>query len=308
MNNILSICKKYSKSSNNKAFISLFNTFIAQLIITSIIYLGYNKLGWFLNSLNMVRIFIQFHDMAHYSFFQNKYLNEFIGWIFGVYMFCPFISWRDGHNQHHRDFGNLDGHDDSQTILFTKKEYESYPIHKKILMRLFREPIIFFFVSSIFTWIFYDLFSSVKKYKIFSKVILSKLLSFIFYIFIAPKELFVSFYLAIVMGFILFHLQHSVNDPYRKHEIDWNKNEASLFGSTLLKIPYFLKFFTNGIEYHHLHHLNTRIPSYYLKECHEKIGEKYLLEYGVNKVSYLKSFYSLWNVMLDEENNEFVYF
>ena len=65
-------------------------------------------------------------------------MNKIFGHIFGIYVHFPFQMWRDGHNYHHRFFGNLDRVDLSQTILFTKKEWESWSLKKKIFVRVFR--------------------------------------------------------------------------------------------------------------------------------------------------------------------------
>jgi omega-6 fatty acid desaturase (delta-12 desaturase) len=80
-------------------------------------------LGWGLLCLNNVRFFIQFHDMAHFSYFSSLKLNIIVGKIIGIYTHFPFNAWRDGHNHHHKHFGNLDKFDASQTILFTKEQY-----------------------------------------------------------------------------------------------------------------------------------------------------------------------------------------
>jgi len=58
--------------------------------------------------------------MAHMSFYGSLQVNKYVGRLFGVYVHFPFDSWRDGHNHHHKHFGNLDRLDLSQTILFTK--------------------------------------------------------------------------------------------------------------------------------------------------------------------------------------------
>ena len=115
-----------SKRKNNtyKAAILLLSFFLQAsalfMIFFSDAYAFLYYLGWSVHSLNIVRIFIQMHDMAHYSFFSNSKLNYHVGTLFGIYTFFPFIAWRDGHNHHHKHFGNLDRFDASQTILFTK--------------------------------------------------------------------------------------------------------------------------------------------------------------------------------------------
>jgi omega-6 fatty acid desaturase (delta-12 desaturase) len=73
---------------------------------------------------------------------------------------------------------------------------------------------------------------------------------------------------ASVIGTALFHLQHSCNTPYRVRQKTWNPAKAALEGSTYLQVPSYLRSFTNGIEYHHIHHLNTNVASYAIGDCH----------------------------------------
>jgi hypothetical protein len=74
-----------------------------------------------------------------------------------------------------------------------------------------------------------------------------------------------------------------------------------------------LRPFTNGIEYHHIHHLNTNVPSYIIQECHERFensskeGNKWD-EFKINRVEPDLAFKSLFNVMLDEEKGILVPF
>ena len=44
---------------------------------------------------------------------------------------------------------------------------------------------------------------------------------------------------------------------------------AALKGSSLLRLPGILRWFTGNIGFHHIHHLNPRIPNYRLARCHE---------------------------------------
>ena len=111
---------------------------VYEVAAIALIHLNFGIIGWSLHALNAVRIFIQLHDMAHFSFFTSFSLNRWIGKLFGIYVHYPFDAWRDGHNHHHRHFGNLDRLDLSQTILFTKKQYESWSAPKRILARFFR--------------------------------------------------------------------------------------------------------------------------------------------------------------------------
>ena len=103
-------------------------------------------------------------------------------------------------------------------------------------------------------------------------------------------------------GILLFHLQHSVNIGCLKSINNNNdKINADINGSSFLKIPNFLKYFTFGIEYHHIHHFSTRIPGYNLKILHDELNsikEK-------QEVGYLQAFKSLFHVYYNEKTNRY---
>ena len=160
---------KYCEPNDRKAWMGIAITFFFQALAILLINFDFSIVGWFLNSLVIVRMFVQFHDMAHFSYFKSISLNKAIGSLLGVHVHFPFQAWRDGHNHHHKHFGNLDRIDLSQTILFTKKQYEKMPAGKKIIVRIFREPVVFFLITAPFIWFFGTIVLTAKRYGVLSK-------------------------------------------------------------------------------------------------------------------------------------------
>jgi omega-6 fatty acid desaturase (delta-12 desaturase) len=72
------------------------------------------------------------------------------------------------------------------------------------------------------------------------------------------------------VGIWLFYVQHQFEDAYWQNAGDWNYTEAALRGSSYLKLPRVLAFFTGNIGLHHVHHLNARIPNYNLQRAHRE--------------------------------------
>ena len=62
---------------------------------------------------------------------------------------------------------------------------------------------------------------------------------------------------------------NAVDGLKTKDPVPWDRYAAAFDGSSFLQVPPLLKFFTLGIEYHHIHHFRTRIPGYMLRKCHE---------------------------------------
>ena len=65
-------------------------------------------------------------------------------------------------------------------------------------------------------------------------------------------------------------MQHQFEDTYWERRDDWSFAESALQGSSYLKLPQPLQFFTGNIGIHHVHHLNARIPNYNLQRAHDE--------------------------------------
>ena len=71
------------------------------------------------------------------------------------------------------------------------------------------------------------------------------------------------------VGIWLFYVQHQFEDAYWQRHGEWSYAEAALRGSSYMKLPKLLQFFTGNIGLHHVHHLNPRIPNYNLQRAHD---------------------------------------
>jgi omega-6 fatty acid desaturase (delta-12 desaturase) len=99
------------------------------------------------------------------------------------------------------------------------------------------------------------------------------------------------------IGIWLFYVQHQYEDVYWNRHETWDFEEAAIEGSSFYKLPAVLQWFTGNIGFHHVHHLNARIPNYNLQRCHEQINI-------FNQVKPLKFFSSLKSLkfrLYDEE-------
>ena len=71
-------------------------------------------------------------------------------------------------------------------------------------------------------------------------------------------------------GVWLFYVQHQFEDVYWQRGDDWSFTDSALRGSSHLKLPRVLQFFTGNIGLHHVHHLSARIPNYNLQRAHDE--------------------------------------
>jgi omega-6 fatty acid desaturase (delta-12 desaturase) len=261
-------------------------------------------------ALFLLRMFMMFHDLCHKSFFPTKEretgaqgLNFFIAQTIEGFNLFTASHWNKIHSAHHSAHGNMNVYDNTRTV-FTSSEYNNLPQWKQVLYDVFRNPILFFMLGPFYIfWICKFMnqeWSMLIKYAI-CLGILYRVGSFklVFAFFIAQ-------YIAGIMGVMLFHLQHQVNVGYWKRfpETDTlSKDNAELRGASVLKIPWILDFFTNGIEYHNVHHLNPGVPSYRIRACYEDLVGRGMIP--DNKIGYLQSFKSLFHVIYNEKNQRY---
>jgi omega-6 fatty acid desaturase (delta-12 desaturase) len=76
--------------------------------------------------------------------------------------------------------------------------------------------------------------------------------------------------LAGAAGVWLFYVQHQFEGVYWERNDSWSYQASALRGSSYLKLPKVLQFFTGNIGLHHVHHMSPRIPNYNLQRAHDE--------------------------------------
>jgi len=79
-------------------------------------------------------------------------------------------------------------------------------------------------------------------------------------------------WLAGMGGIWLFYVQHQFEGGYWARKGDWDPLRAAMEGSSFYQLPTILRWFSANIGYHHIHHLNARIPNYRLPECYNEVS------------------------------------
>jgi omega-6 fatty acid desaturase (delta-12 desaturase) len=225
-----------------------------------------------------VRTFIVFHDCGHGSFLSTKRANAWVGTIAGFVIYMPYLWWRHDHAIHHATAGDLDrrGVGDVQTL--TVAEYHRLGRWRRLGYRLFRNPLVMFGLGPIVTLLLTPrvvsrsarprIRRSVIGTDLALVVLVGALCWFVgwraFLLVQAPV-----FMIAGSVGIWLFYVQHQFEDTYWQSSDDWSYADAALRGSSHLRLPKVLQFFTGNIGVHHVHHLNARIPNYNLQRAHD---------------------------------------
>jgi acyl-lipid omega-6 desaturase (Delta-12 desaturase) len=79
--------------------------------------------------------------------------------------------------------------------------------------------------------------------------------------------------LGATVGSWLFFVQHQYEDAYWQPHDKWNFDRSAFDGSSHYRLPRVLQWFTGNIGFHHIHHLESRIPNYNLAPCYDEVPE-----------------------------------
>ena len=75
------------------------------------------------------------------------------------------------------------------------------------------------------------------------------------------------------IGAYLFYCQHNFPGATFRENQDWTYDNAALSSTSYMKMNQIMHWFTGNIGYHHIHHLNSRIPFYKLKQVMKDMPE-----------------------------------
>ncbi len=261
----------------------------------------------------MIRIFIIFHDCGHGSFWRSKRWNNIWGAITGVITFTPFHCWTVRHAYHHETAGDLDRRGVGDVWTMTVNEYLASSKGQRAWYRFYRHPLVLFVLGPLQVLLIQNrriLPNSTKK-DVWSVIgtnialaaiiaVVSLTLGFKTYLLIQIPIILIG----LSLGIWLFYVQHQFEGVYWEHSDQWDFEKASMEGSSFYRLPRALQWFSGNIGYHHIHHLNSRIPNYYLERCHKAVvGKREIPEIG-----FWRSFKAMNYRLYDEDRRELISF
>ncbi len=226
----------------------------------------------------LVRTFVVFHDCTHGSLLPSRRANVYVGAVTGFLVLAPFRRWGHDHAVHHASSCDLDRRGVGDLPTLTVSEYNARPWRSRLGYRLFRNPVIMFGLGPVFAMMIGPRIATrAQRPRMRRSVLVTDLALLIviggavalvgwasFLIVWGPAAL-----LAGSIGIWLFYVQHQFEDVYWERAEEWSYGDAALRGSSYLRMPKVLQFFTGNIGLHHVHHLNAKIPNYNLQRAHD---------------------------------------
>lgn len=264
------------------------NSFVPYLALWAAMYASLEISYWLVIALAfpaaglMVRIFIIQHDCGHGSFLRARAANTWVGRLCSLITLTPFANWQRQHNLHHANWNNLDRRQsgaDIYSACMTVAEYRALSWWGRLRHRLVQHPIVALILlpPAIFLALYRIPFDTPRSWRRERRSVWltdAALVTLYGGLCLALRPLDVLLVqlpiqlIASILGVWLFSLQHRFRQSVWLRDGDWCPATASLRSSSFLKLPRVLQWFTGNIGFHHIHHLDSRIPNYRLEACH----------------------------------------
>ena len=236
----------------------------------------------------LVRIFIIQHDCGHGSFFRSRRANDLLGGLCSLLTLTPYAFWRRQHARHHGSWNNLDrraasGFDIYSSSL-TLSEYRTLGSWRRRLYRLANYPAVSHLLLPpvVFLLVYRVPFDVAKEWRrerrtvyvtnAFLACLIGGLGLAVGFDRVAAVQLPIMA-MAAIIGVWLFSVQHRFEHTLWTNNAQWRFTDAALQSCSHLDLPRVLQWFTGNIGFHHIHHLNPRIPNYRLEECHKAVAD-----------------------------------
>jgi omega-6 fatty acid desaturase (delta-12 desaturase) len=227
----------------------------------------------------LVRIFIIQHDCGHHSFFRSRRANDLLGSACSVLTLTPYYLWRRSHARHHASSGDLSHRGQGDVAVLTVDEYLNRTWSGRMRYRLYRNPLVMFVVGATYMFVLHQRLTLgvPRAWRRERRGVHATNLCILAAVGVAWWTIGLSAFLLVhapivilgsAAGTWLFYVQHQYEHTYWQSHDDWNFTASALAGSSYYSLPRVLQWFSGNIGFHHIHHLDSRIPNYHLPACY----------------------------------------
>ena len=234
-----------------------------------------------LTGLLMVRLFVIYHDQQHRAILPKSRTAAILMRVLGICLICPSAVWRASHDYHHSHNCKLRSANIGSFPIMTRDQYRQTPVAERLLYLSMRHPLLIlcgYITVFIFGMVILPFFKAPRKNidsvpALFLHVGLAIWLAIHFGWLVLVLTMLVPFTIACALGSYLFYAQHNFPGVILKDKEGWTYEGAALESSSYMKTNRLMAWFTANIGYHHIHHLNHRVPFYRLPELYRDIPE-----------------------------------
>jgi len=234
-----------------------------------------------LTGLLLVRLFVIYHDHQHRAILPKSRPAAIFMRLVGICIICPNAIWRSSHDYHHSHNCKLRSAHIGSFPIMTLEQYRQTPASGRFLYLFMRHPLtILFGYITVFLFgmvILPFLNSPRKNIDSVPAFLLHGAVAALLIVYFGwlglVLTLLLPFFIGSALGSYLFYAQHNFPGVILKDNKGWTFEGAALESSSYLKTNPLMAWFTANIGYHHIHHINHRVPFYRLPELYRDIPE-----------------------------------
>ncbi len=277
--------KPYATDSTVRSWWCVLSTSFLLALATAGTLWNFHPLGklicGFISGLLVLRLFVIYHDQQHHAILPKSRLAEGFMRVFGILSLSPSSIWRSSHNYHHKHNSKLRSAHIGSFPIMTRAEYLRSSRSVRFRYLFMRHPLTILF-GYIFVFLhgmcLYPFFNRPREHY-------DCLIAFVVHLGLAVGltyffgwsalllTLVLPHFVACAIGTYLFYAQHNFPGVTFFDRAGWAYEKAALESSSYLKTGRIMAWFTANIGFHHIHHLNARIPFYRLPEARNAIPE-----------------------------------
>ena len=229
----------------------------------------------------MVRFFVIYHDHQHHAILHKSPLADVIFTLYGIFILAPTSIWKRSHDYHHKHNSKLFSASIGSYPIMTRNKFAASGKSERTAYLISRHPLsIMFGYFSMFLYgmVIQSFMSSPRRHwdSLLALVLHIGVAVFVAIYFgwmVLLLSFIVPFFIAFMVGAYLFYAQHNFPGVTFKDKDGWTYDGAAIESSSYMVMNPFWKWVTANIGYHHIHHINSRIPFYRLPEVMKAIPE-----------------------------------
>ncbi len=277
--------KRYAQENPVKSwYYTLSTCFILLALLCGTLYnfhLSLKILCSVLAGLVIVRLFVIYHDHQHQAILSRSKAAEILFTVFGMYTIAPTGIWKRSHDFHHKNNSKLFSASIGSYPIYSKEKYRSASKKEQREYLFTRHPLVILF--GYFFMFFYGMILSslLNNFRKHYDSLIALLVHIGYQVVIGwffgwqgwLLCCFIPHFISCSIGAYLFYAQHNFPGVKFKDNADWKYELAALESSSYMKMNPFMRWVTANIGYHHIHHLNARVPFYRLPEAMEEMPE-----------------------------------
>lgn len=277
--------KPYTTDDSGKSWWYIVSTALLLLFFLAGTVWNFNLAGRIVCSvmtgLLILRFFVIYHDQQHHAILPKSRLAEGLMHVFGILVLSPSSIWRSSHNHHHNHNSKLKGSHIGSFPIMTKEHFLKSSKARRIKYLFMRHPLTILF-GYVFMFLFgmclYPFFNNPKAHwdcllAFILHVIVVVLVTYFLGVSALILTILVPFMISQCIGSYLFYAQHNFPGVTFRDNSGWTYESAALDSSSYMRMGKLMAWFTANIGYHHIHHLNSRIPFYRLPEALDGLPE-----------------------------------